>query len=248
MGTVIKAGSAAKLKKRFQHLVLDDHLAEARAVLLAARDRARDTVEQAESDAAVIREQAREEGYREGFARGQRDGEAAGRDEALAQAKEAFRRDQEHLVAHLNALIAEFESRKHDLVERAQRDLLAFALAIAERITQRTAALDREVVAANVARAVQHVGDWTDLILRVHPDDAAAIRMYAGRILHEFHETRHISVVEERGIGRGGCILETSQTCVDATLEAQFAEVVELLLGQRDTEHGAGELPGGEVS
>jgi hypothetical protein len=31
-------------------------------------------------------------------------------------------------------------------------------------------------------------------------------------------------------------------------LEAQFAEVVELLLGQRDTEGAAGELPGGEVS
>ncbi len=232
MGTVIKASSATKLKNRFQRLELKDHMAEARDVLAAARTRAQSIIEQAEKDAVEIRKQAHRDAYGEGLAQGRQAGERAGREDALTQAKEEFRREQEHVVAQLNALIADLECRKRDLIEDAQRDLLAFAVMIARRIAGRTAALDRKVAVTNLNKALAHVGAWTDLVLRVHPDDAATVRSHAEEILLNARQARHVNVVEEPTIEPGGCVLETAETRVDATLEGQFAAVVNLLLGE----------------
>jgi flagellar biosynthesis/type III secretory pathway protein FliH len=42
---------------------------------------------------------------------------------------------------------------------------------------------------------------------------------------------RDVQFTADDGIARGGCIVRTTRTEVDATLDAQIAEIVSVLLG-----------------
>lgn len=234
MGTVIKAGSTGRLVRRFERLALKDHMSEARAVVHAARNRASNIIEAAEADAVGIREEGRQQGYESGFAEGRAAGEAAGHEEAYAQAQAEFRVEQDHLVSQLTSAVEAVESQQRDLLERAQHDVLAFAVMVAERITKRTGLADRQVATGNAAEAIRQVVGWTDLVIRVHPDDLEAMGKYAGELVEELTGQRHVRVAEDSSIEPGGCVVESEGVRVDATLREQFKEVVALLLGQHD--------------
>ena len=244
VGTVIKAGTTGKLMKGFERLALTDHMAEARAVVYAARDRATRTVAQARADAAKIHEEEREAGYQAGFTEGRIAGQATGRQEAYAKAKEEFHTQHERLASELAALISSFESLKCDLLEQTRRDLLVFALMVAERITKRAGVADRQMAVANAAEAIGRVGSWTDLVIRVHPSDLEAMGQYAQEVVRELTGKRHVRAVEEPSIEPGGCVVESAATRVDGTLGGQFNEVVQLLIGEEGIE---GQSDGGAM-
>jgi flagellar assembly protein FliH len=232
MGTVIKAGSVGRVKKRFEALRLNDHMAEARAVVERARAEAGALLSNAESESVTMRETARKEGYATGHAAGQTDGHEVGRREAFEAAKEDFAREQATLVSSLKMMLERLEDEKQTLLDRAERDLLAFAVMIARRVTKAEGLSDREMVARHAAEAVAMVGDFTDLTIRAHPDDASRLEVYASTLEEQFGSTRHVRVVRDGSIVPGGCVVETAQMRVDATLDGQFGQAAELLLGE----------------
>ncbi|NOS99106.1 MAG: hypothetical protein HOP29_00580 [Phycisphaerales bacterium] len=231
MGTVIKAGAALKLKTRFKHLALRDHMAEARATLQSALDRAAEITEEANREAVQFRAEARATGFREGHGEGREAGLREGHDEAYRMAKEEFAAQQSHLASLLTQLANSFEAGKQELLERAERDLLGFAVALAGRMAKSAGQTDREVALHKVRAAIDGVGEWTDLLVRVNPMDHEAVGEYADHVRRSLDDRRHIRITDDATIEPGGCVVESNTVRVDATLETQYAEMVELLLG-----------------
>jgi len=231
LGTVIKAGTTGKALKGFERYSLTDHMAEARAVVLAARHRADLIVKRAEEQAVEIRADARHAGYDVGFREGRISGEQAGCDDAREQANACFASQQETLLSTLNSMADQIERSKRDLLERAQHDLLAFAVMVAGHMTKRAGVADDQIAIQNAEEAIRHVGDWTDLVIRVHSRDGQALRRYAAGRAEELCSHQHLRIIEDETIDPGGCIVESQHTRVNATLKEQFKEVVTLLLG-----------------
>ena len=231
LATVIKAGQTGKLLRFVKPLMLKDHVAEAHAVLREARTRAVQIGEQAKVSAAEAEAAARREGFEKGFAEGRIEGREVGRTEAFEQAKELFRTEQEGLVSALKRVVSSFETTKRELTEKAERDVLALAVEVAEQITKRAGAADSLAAVGNAAEAIRLVGSATDLVVRVNPRDVEAMGKYAGELKEELHRQRHVTLVEDGSIEPGGCIVETSKTRVDATLGEQFKQAAALLLG-----------------
>jgi len=231
LGTVIKAGTSGKVLKGFERYSLTDHMAEARAVVFAAKHRADMIVKRAEGKAVELRDEARRAGYDVGFREGRIAGEKEGCDDAREQADACFAAQQEALLSTLSSMAAQIERSKRDLLEQAQHDLLAFAVTVAGHITKRAGAADEQIAVENAAEAIRHVGDWTDLVIRVHPRDGRALVTYAASLACELGEHHHVRVAEDDAIDPGGCVVESQHTRVDATLAEQFREVVTLLLG-----------------
>ena len=231
MGTVIKAGSAAKLMKRFETLALKDHMAEAHSVVQSAQRYKAQVIEGAQAEGAEIRTEADGRGYAEGFARGRREGEESGRKQAYDDAKREFQTEQAQLLSSVSALVTGLESMKEELLDRAHRDLLVFAVAVAERITKRTGLLDRYVVVGNAKEAIRQIGVRTDLVARVNPVDLDALRRYATELSSELADESHFALIEDTNIEPGGCLLSSATSTVDATLSGQFEEATAILLG-----------------
>jgi len=239
VATVIKAGTAGKIVKRFEHLALRDHMADARAVVVAAQQRASAIVAQAERDGERIRREAHQNGYREGFEEGRAAGERVGRDQAFAEARQEFGRQQQQAASMLRGALDGFDAAKGELLERARHDVLGLAIALAERIAKRTGEVDREAAVANAREALRCVGARTDLTIRVHAADLDSMKSLAAELAEGLGDRAHVRVVEDASIDPGGCVVEAPPARVDATLAGQFREAVDLLLGERTA--GAGE-------
>jgi len=159
-----------------------------------------------DADLAGLRELARAEGYAEGLAAGQAKTEqACGQIKQLA---ESFDNTLDNLDFHLADMV------------------LDLALDVA-----------RQVIAGELAVRPQHILDVVNQALKLmaessrgarlllNPDDAALVRPYLDQVL----DKNRLRIVEDVRIVRGGCLIETPQGDLDATLASRWRQVVQVL-------------------
>jgi flagellar assembly protein FliH len=175
----------------------------------------------------------RETAYESGYGAGRDEGAAAGREAAHREAAERFAEAQAHLVADLIRVVDEVDGMKRDLRIAAEKDLLEFALRLAEKLTLAIGRVNRESAVVNLGRALELIHGKGRLVVRAHPDDAATLAAFAESVRTRLHESSEIRLVSDESIAPGGCVVRAETTEVDARLETQLAELVSLLLAER---------------
>jgi flagellar assembly protein FliH len=224
MSTVIKAGQQhGKLLKRLETVDLADHLSEAYKIVEGAKREAARRISDAKVHAIEIREEAEKRGYRDGYEKGNAEGLIAGHEEGLRTATERFNAEQSDLCSAFSATIAEIDRQKRDLIIAANHDVLTFATTFAAKVAKRAVTLDASAASANLEEALRLVARKTDLVVRINPRDGETIRRFADTITP------------------GGCVVTTDDTQVDATIETQVDQLVDLVL-PRPTEPGADDV------
>ena len=159
-----------------------------------------------EAELVRLRQAARDAGYAEGLAAGRQEGEqACGRMKQLAES--------------FNSTLDNLDFRLADM-------LLQLALDVA-----------RQVVAGELAARPERVLDVVNLALKemaessrearllLHPDDAMLVRPHLDQVL----DKTRLRIVEDVRMVRGGCLIETPQGELDATLPARWRQVVQVL-------------------
>ncbi|UCE60338.1 MAG: hypothetical protein JSU63_01045 [Phycisphaerales bacterium] len=233
MSTVIKVGESGPILKRLSTVDLADHLAEAQAVIAAAKRQASGIVSKAREDTRVTAEKAKKDAYEDGYRRGFVDGQQAGHEAARKESIERFTQQHAGIVASMERAVAEIDAMKEDLRLAAERDVLDFAVSIAGKLTFAIGREHRESATANLRRALELVASQTALTVRVHPDDIASTEMFADSVLRQADASRAVSIVADESIGPGGCQVQSGAMQIDASLETQVSEMVSLLAGSK---------------
>ena len=165
----------------------------------------------AEAELARLREAARAEGYAEGLAAGRVEGEqACGRIKQLA---ESFGNTLDNL-----------DFRLADMV-------LELALDVARQVVAGELAARPERILDVVNLALKQMAETSrEARLLLNPEDAALVRPHLDQVL----DKNRLRIVEDVRIVRGGCLIETSQGDLDATLPARWRAVVQVLGSNRN--------------
>ena len=168
---------------------------------------------------------------------GYEDGYAAGQEAARAEAVEAARRADARLEQALGALGHASHAAALGFAERRDRlehSVTAFAFDLVETLLGRELALTAEPGRDAVARAL--AVDCSDLpaMVRIHPDDAEAMRSVDGDALAG---TRELTVVADASVEPGGAIVEIGETTIDSQLSAAVQRVRDILLAGPDETH-----------
>lgn len=164
-----------------------------------------------------IQQQAYQEGYQAGFDQGHKDGLEAGR-ETMQQAAQ-------HLAAALSALSAPFE----ELDAEVEQQLLTLAFSVARQIIRRELRSEPGQVVSVVREALGVLPAASrNIRVRLHPADAQLMReaMSLGE-----DTDRAWQIVDDPVLTRGGCLVETEFSTVDATVERRINAVVAQVLG-----------------
>jgi flagellar assembly protein FliH len=159
-----------------------------------------------EAELARLREAARAEGYAEGLAAGRVEGElACGRMKQLADS---------------------FSSTLDNLDFRLADMVLELALDVARQVVAGELAARPERILDVVNLALKQMAETSrEARLLLNPDDAALVRPHLDQVL----DKNRLRIVEDVRIVRGGCLIETSQGDLDATLPARWRQVVQVL-------------------
>lgn len=192
---------------RDSRLVRADQLAERcqpwQAPEVAAPAAARTTAD----DPRRLREEARQAGFAEGRAAGL----AAAREETAARTAAL-----ERVLDVLSRPFEELDHRFHD-------EILELVRAIARQLLRREMRLDPGHVVGIVREALTALPmSATDIVVRMHPDDAAIVR----ECLPAETDPRHWRIEADALMERGGCIVVTAQSQIDGRMETRLARTI----------------------
>lgn len=178
-------------------------------IVFAARGEAADIRSEAETDAEEIRRKAKEEGYQEGLRQG---------DQELTAKLENF----EQLLSSL-ATAADY------CLEQYRQQMVELAISCAGKIICREIALDDDIISACVDEALNESGVRGRVRLLLNPIDLNQIESDKSRLLSKHPEILELELGSGEGIERGGCIVETINGRIDASLPGKLEELRRLL-------------------
>jgi flagellar assembly protein FliH len=160
----------------------------------------------AEAELARLRDAARAEGYAEGLVAGRVEGE-----QACGRMKQ--------LVESFGTTLDNFDFRLADMV-------LELSLDVARQVVAGELAVRPERILDVVNLALKQMAETSrEARLLLNPDDAALVRPHLDQVL----DKNRLRIVEDVRIVRGGCLIETAQGDLDATLPGRWRQVVQVL-------------------
>lgn len=181
------------------------------ANLKAARAEAEQIIAKARAEASEIEREARERGL--SAARASVQTEAAQLAEPLRQ--------------QLAQTIEEVAALRASIAERTERDLVKLAIEIAKKIVHREVTTDNEIALTLARVALARLHTRAEATVHLHPDDFAYVSKHSDRLTNG----SAVELVEDRAVGRGGCLIVTEMGDTDARIEQQFAEIERSFLG-----------------
>ncbi|MCP5195789.1 MAG: flagellar assembly protein FliH [Gammaproteobacteria bacterium] len=164
-----------------------------------------------------------QEGHTEGYQRGYAEGLAAGRDEVLLR------------VQKLDQILSYMHQPLEKLDTTIEEELTWLATEIARQLVRRELRTSPGEVVAVVREAVSllPVGS-AGIQVRLHPDDMRLIR----EMLSLGRDDEPVwRLIEDQTLSRGGCVISTELSRIDATVEKRLGTVIASVLGDERESH-----------
>jgi flagellar assembly protein FliH len=157
------------------------------------------------------------------FAKGYDDGMAAARKEIDAAIAKLRAR-----VAHLDSIIGSLARPFEQLDAEVEQQLTLLALTVGKQMVRRELRTDPAQVISVIRESVGRLpAAARDIRVLLHPDDAAVVR----ELLAQPSSERAWSIVEDPALTRGGCVVKTEISQIDARLDSRLNAVVAAAFG-----------------
>jgi flagellar assembly protein FliH len=223
---LIKHTNADEILQDATVLDLGDLRRAAEQIIRKAQDKAQRIVADARVEAQRRAEEAEATGRAEGIEQGRMEGRAEVREELL----EALRERLEGLTAGWTEALERWEKDRRELLLTGTEDVLAFAVALGEKVVHRVIEADPTVVREQMTEALALVSRPGAVDVCINPDDRDEVDRMIPALLHQIAGCEHVGVREDPSIGRGGCVVRTRGGSIDATVESQLERIAETLL------------------
>jgi flagellar assembly protein FliH len=178
----------------------------------------------AEAIARVAREQSESQGYQAGMAKAQAEMKSK-----LAELDTRIKR--------VDSLLQFISRPLQDLDGEVEKMLLQLALTVGKQLARRELRVDPAQVIAIIRESLAELpAAAREIRVHLHPEDAATVRE---RLTAPANE-RAWTVVEDPTMSRGGCVVRTDNSQIDARLESRINTVIASALGdERSADRGA---------
>ena len=178
--------------------------------------RPRDDRRSGPDGAKFVRQEAEARGYAAGLAKAQ--SEAQGRLAALDA----------HLL-QIDSILQLLSRPLQDLDAQVESELTQLALAVGKQLARRELSIDPAQVIAIIRESLGQLPVAArEVRVHLHPEDAATVREKLAAPTTE----RAWTLVEDPTLSRGGCLVRSETSQIDARLEARVHAVMTSTLGE----------------
>lgn len=157
-----------------------------------------------------------------------RDQQEAARLEGFRQGLEQAREQTAERLERFDALLARLARPFEGYEEQLEAEVLALVKALTRQLVRREMHAEPAQIIGVIREAVKTLPIVaTDLSVRLHPEDATLVR----EMLAAHEGRRPWKIQEDPSLERGGCLVTTANTRVDATLETRLGRLIAEMLG-----------------
>ena len=168
----------------------------------------RNLVSRAAEEAENIKKSAFEEGYRSGLQKAEAD-------------LEKFRKD-----------ISTFMNARKDVFEYIAPDILEISVDIAKKIIKKELETDPQFLINTIIDVLKTVSkNEPKIVIRVRPQAVQFIKDTIPNITYEYGVDSKINIVADPSIEDGGCVFQTNNGIVDASVDTQLEIIKKALTG-----------------
>lgn len=196
---------------------------EAATITAEGKANAQRYIDEAKEKTEQIKQQAYDEGYQKGHEEGVTQGKQSALDEMQSQMIESVEKTQR--------IVTLGEKDAKNMVITAERQIIEIALAVASKILAYQITENPMVVLPIVKNALEKVCDQEQIVLRVSVDDFETVLQAKQEFQNMVGGEQALTVLADRTIERGNCVIDTSYGMVDARIDTQFDSIREALQG-----------------
>lgn len=181
-------------------------------------------------------QEGRREGREQGYKKGQQEGHAEGYQRGFAEGLAAGRDEVTLRVQKLDQILSFMHQPLEQLDAAVEEELAQLATDIARQLVRRELRSAPGEIVAVVREAVGLLPVASAGVqVRLHPDDARLIR----EVLSLGRDDEPVwKIVEDQTLSRGGCVVNSELSLIDATVEKRLGKVIATVLGD-EREHSA---------
>jgi flagellar assembly protein FliH len=184
-----------------------------------------------------ISEAEQKEKERANHERGYNEGLAAGQAEIRRQSAALQER-----IQRLDAILATLSRPFEDLDDEVEEQLTLLALTVGKQMVRRELRTDPAQVIAVIRESVGRLpAAARDVRVHLHPEDAAVVREH---LAAPTSGDRAWGVVEDPSLSRGGCIVRTDTSQIDARLDSRLNAIVSAAFGDERAPQRVAEAQG----
>lgn len=166
----------------------------------------RNLISRAREEAQSIKEASQKEGYQEG----------------LNQAKADIEEMRDTLTAFMGA--------KQEVFDTVAPYVMEMSLDIAKKIIKREIETDPSIILDNIQQLLKTLSkEESKITLKVNPIQVSLVKSEVPEMLTNVGLEARIMVVPDDSIMEGGCLVETTNGVIDATIETQLSVISEAL-------------------
>ena len=174
-------------------------------------------------------------GSRESARVAQKEAETRGYEAGMARARAETSRQLaalEERVKHIDAALHLLARPLEQLDAEMEGDLAQLALAIGKQLARRELRIEPAQVIAILRESLALLpAAAREVRVHLHPEDAATVREHLTAPANE----RAWTIVEDPTLSRGGCVIHSQSSRIDARLESRIAAVAASTLGDERT-------------
>ena len=182
-----------------------------------ARLEAEEIVAQAKADRDKIATEAQETGFQKGY----NDGLTTGKSEA-----NRLRLEAQEVLDQAKVLLKE-------TVAETEPKIIDLAVEITTKLIQVQLELSPQQIKIIAQEALQKVKGGKNYIIHVNPKDAEVLRSNKELLLQELPGNVTLRIIVDQQITPGGCLVDTEQGQIEATIDGQLDRVKKTLLGRK---------------
>ena len=168
----------------------------------------RNLVSRAQEESENIKKSAFEEGYRLGLEKASND---------IQNFKEEF---------------AKFMNARNDVFEYIAPDILEISVDIAKTIIKKELETDPQVLINTIIDVLRAVSkNEPKITIKVHPQSVHFVKDTIPNITYQYGIESKINILSDPSIEEGGCVLQTNNGIVDASIDTQIEIIKKALEG-----------------
>ena len=168
----------------------------------------RNLVSRAQEESENIKKSAFEEGYRLGLEKANND------------------------IQNFKNEFAKFMNARKDVFEYIAPDILEISVDIAKKIIKKELETDPQVLINTIIDVLRTVSkNEAKITIKVHPQSVQFVKDTIPNITYQFGIESKINILSDPSIEEGGCVLQTNNGIVDASIDTQVEIIKKALVG-----------------
>ncbi|MFC1517666.1 FliH/SctL family protein [Candidatus Margulisiibacteriota bacterium] len=146
-------------------------------------------------------------------------------DDALREAEEKIQAQfKDNLKKSLDAIQEALDERKK-IIKTAEPEILKLGVKIAQQIIHSEITLNRGVIMNVVSDAISKITDREQVIIKVNQADLEQVKDFKDDIEDMLDGAKNLSIVSDKKIEPGGCVIETKIGLVDAKVSTKVEAI-----------------------